>query len=269
MAIISGYPTVTPSTSDHVLGTQVVPITEEIRTVQFTLGSIAAFQVPTSLTFTGDTGAGTVALITQTFTVGGTANEIKTSSAGQTLSISLADGAYNATPAAGTNLELPDGSAAITQTAGDNTRKVATTAFVTAAATQGYLESTTTLTAAQMLALHTTPVQLLPSPGGTKVVKLLAVSTFLNRTASSFSSNGSAGIDLVFPTNQLTIQARIQVILYTGSNDIAGSVTTPFQNGTSIWTLPLFATTATAILLGGTSTLSIKLRYQILDTSAF
>ena len=133
MAIISGYPTVTPSTSDHVLGTQVVPITEEIRTVQFTLGSIAAFQVPTSLTFAGDTGAGTVALITQTFTVGGTANEIKTSSTGQTLSISLADGAYNATPAAGTNLELPDGSAAITQTAGDNTRKVATTAFVTAA----------------------------------------------------------------------------------------------------------------------------------------
>ena len=133
MAIISGYPTVTPSTSDHVLGTQVVPITEEIRTVQFTLGSIAAFQVPTSLTFAGDTGAGTVALITQTFTVGGTANEVKTSSTGQTLSISLADGAYNATPAAGTNLELPDGSAAITQTAGDNTRKVATTAFVTAA----------------------------------------------------------------------------------------------------------------------------------------
>ena len=179
MAIIYSYPTGTPNGTDYLIGTQTDPITEENRTLQFSISQVATL------------------------------------------------------------------------------------------ATQGYLESTITLTAAQMLALHTTPVQLLPSPGGTKVVKLLAVSTFLNRTASSFSSNGSAGIDLVFPTNQLTIQARIQVILYTGSNDIAGSVTTPFQNGTSMWTLPLFATTATAILLGGTSTLSIKLRYQILDTTAF
>ena len=86
------------------------------------------------LTFAGDAGGNqTVDLNTQTFTVGGTANEIKTSGTGQTLSISLADGAYNATPGAGTNLELPDGTAAVTQTAGDNTRKVATTAFVTTA----------------------------------------------------------------------------------------------------------------------------------------
>jgi hypothetical protein len=86
------------------------------------------------LTFAGDAGGNLeVDLNTQTFTVAGTANEIKTSGTGQTLSISLADGAYNATPGAGTNLELPDGAAAVTQTAGDNTRKVATTAFVTTA----------------------------------------------------------------------------------------------------------------------------------------
>jgi len=86
------------------------------------------------LTFAGDAGGNQkVDLNTQTFTVAGTANEIKTSGTGQTLSISLADGAYNATPGAGTNLELPDGTAAVTQTAGDNTRKVATTAFVTTA----------------------------------------------------------------------------------------------------------------------------------------
>lgn len=87
-----------------------------------------------TLTFAGDAGGNqTVDLNAQIFTVGGTTNEIKTSGTGQTLSVSLADGAYNATPGLGTNLELPDGSAAVTQTAGDNTRKVATTAFVTTA----------------------------------------------------------------------------------------------------------------------------------------
>ena len=135
--------------------------------------------------------------------------------------------------------------------------------------TQGYVETTITLTASQMLSLHTSAVELLPSPGGTKVVKLLAVSTFLDR-AASFTSVGSTGIDIVFPTNTPTIQARIPIGFYTASNDIAGSVPTPYPvTETSIWTLPLFAMTSTAILLGGTSTFSIKLRYQILDTSAF
>ena len=85
------------------------------------------------LTFAGGTGTGTVDLNAQTFTVGGTSNEIKTSGAGQTLTISLADGAFNATPGAGSNLELPNGTVAITQSAGDDTTKVATTAYVATA----------------------------------------------------------------------------------------------------------------------------------------
>lgn len=86
------------------------------------------------LTFAGGSGGNqTVDLNAQTFTVGGTSNEIKTSSAGQTLTISLADGAFNATPGAGSNLELPNGTAAITQSAGDDTTKVATTAYVATA----------------------------------------------------------------------------------------------------------------------------------------
>ena len=51
------------------------------------------------------------------------------------INIALANGAYNATVGAGTNLELPDGAVAITQAAGDNTTKVATTAFVQLATT--------------------------------------------------------------------------------------------------------------------------------------
>ena len=178
MAIIYSYPTGTPNGTDYLIGTQTDPITEENRTLQFSISQVATL------------------------------------------------------------------------------------------ATQGYLESTITLTAAQMLSLHTTPVQLLPSPGGTKVVKLLAVSTFLDND-TSFTSVGSAGIDIVFATTPISVQARIPITLYTGNNDYAASVITPFESVGGIWTLPLMVYTLTPILLGGTSTFSIKLRYQILDTSAF
>ena len=177
MAIIYSYPIGTPSAADNLLGTQVDPITEENKTVQFGIGAVSTL------------------------------------------------------------------------------------------ITQGYLETTITLTAAQMLALHTAAgaIQLLPSPGGTKSIKLLAVSTFLDRVAS-FTSVGSAGIDLVIGTST---QARIPIALYTAATSTVASVTTPFQNESITSTLPLFATTLTAIILGGVSTFSIKLRYQILDTSAF
>tara|TARA_R110001606_G_C15268268_1_gene639214 strand:- start:308 stop:814 length:507 start_codon:yes stop_codon:yes gene_type:complete len=40
MAIIYGYPTGTPTTNDNVLGTQVDPVTEENKTVQFNIGQM-------------------------------------------------------------------------------------------------------------------------------------------------------------------------------------------------------------------------------------
>ena len=40
MAIIYTYPTATPSGSDNIIGTQVDPITEENKTVQFNLGAV-------------------------------------------------------------------------------------------------------------------------------------------------------------------------------------------------------------------------------------
>jgi hypothetical protein len=133
-----------------------------------------------TLTFAGDAGGNqTVDLNAQIFTVGGTANEIKTSGTGQTLSVSLADGAYNATPGVGTNLELPDGSAAVTQTAGDNTRKVATTAFVTTA-----VAASDTL--AEVLAIGNTT-------GGTDIAVSAGDDITFTATSAIVDSGGSAG----------------------------------------------------------------------------
>ena len=43
MAIIYSYPQGTPTLADNVIGSQIDPITEENKTVQFTVGQIASF----------------------------------------------------------------------------------------------------------------------------------------------------------------------------------------------------------------------------------
>jgi hypothetical protein len=86
----------------------------------------------------GGSGSG----VASSVTFAGVSNKTKiTEATGNTgtITIGLADGAYNATPGAGSNLELPNGTVAITQASGDNTTKVATTEFVQAAVT-GLLE---------------------------------------------------------------------------------------------------------------------------------
>lgn len=52
MAIIYSYPQGTPTLGDNVIGSQIDPITEENKTVQFTVGQIAAFANSYSLGYT-------------------------------------------------------------------------------------------------------------------------------------------------------------------------------------------------------------------------
>ena len=52
MAIIYSYPPGTPTLSDNVIGSQIDPITEENKTVQFTVGQIAGFANSYSLGYT-------------------------------------------------------------------------------------------------------------------------------------------------------------------------------------------------------------------------
>ena len=60
MAIIYSYPQGTPTLSDNVIGSQIDPVTEENKTVQFTVGQIAAFANSYNLGYTVYT-----ALVTQ------------------------------------------------------------------------------------------------------------------------------------------------------------------------------------------------------------
>ena len=171
MAIIYGYPTGTPTTNDNVLGTQVDPVTEENKTVQFNIGQM---------------------------------NSLSTSN---------------------------------------------------------FLESTTTLTNAQWIALNTTSVELVPTQGAGKYIKVLAASVFFNyattnlvfSSAINIKTNGSAAFQasvgaLISPVTVDTVySASIDGgVLTTGSLIITGGGTT-----------------------SGDGTVQVKIRYQVLDTSAF
>tara|TARA_A100001391_G_scaffold91757_1_gene60547 strand:- start:5515 stop:6036 length:522 start_codon:yes stop_codon:yes gene_type:complete len=173
MAIIYTYPSATPTLKDKVIGSQIDPITEENRTVQFGVGQLA------------------------------------------TLS------------------------------------------------TQNYYETTILLTSAQILALNTTAVTLLPAIGASQCYKLLDVSTYLNYGTATYNSGG-ADINITNASdNMCTIKNSSYV-------DVAADTVGSHQVLTSVCELggKIEAEISQAITTGDGS-LSIKLRYQILDINNF
>jgi hypothetical protein len=92
MAIIYSYPQGTPSLADNVIGSQIDPITEENKTVQFTVGQIASFANSYSLGYTVYT-----ALITQAATAAPVATILQNTTGGTITWTRTGPGAYTAT----------------------------------------------------------------------------------------------------------------------------------------------------------------------------
>jgi hypothetical protein len=176
MAIIYGYPTGTPTTNDNVLGTQVDPVTEENKTVQFNIGQM------------------------------------------NTLSAN------------------------------------------------NFLETTTTLTKAQWQALQTTDVVLVPAPGASQYIKVLALSALFVPEAAG---NQMSFVSLEIGTTASAATTKSQGIIPVG---VSGVTTTTVYSIDILGTVidaaqQLIIGTQTAVT--GDGSLQIKVRYQILDTSAF
>ena len=172
MAIIYSYPTANPTAVDFVLGTITDPITEENKTVQFSVSAIATL------------------------------------------------------------------------------------------ATQGYLESTITITAAQLNALQGTDVQLIAAPGANKYINVLNACFYFDYTAPqyTFAASPTAQINNVdfftIPSNRLSAAADVVHAMTLVGGDIAANTALVLgTNGT--------------VTGSGNGSLQVKIRYQILNTSSF
>ena len=174
MAIIYTYPQATPTAADNLIGTQIDPITEENKTVQFTMGSI------------------------------------------------------------------------------------------TSLSTQGYLETTVSITNAQLTALQGTDVELIATPGANKAIKILELSAFLDYTAPAFTF---ASDILVSVKTAGTTLGTVPLAIGQAAVDTVYSVAPAAAILTTDRAVEL--TTAGAVGGGGGSTMQVKIRYQVLDITAF
>ena len=171
MAIIYTYPSGTPSASDNIIGTQVDPITEENKTVQFGIQDVA-------------------------------------------------------------NL-----------------------------ATNNYLETTVTVTSAQLLALNGADVTLIAAQGANTYIKILLVTSFLDYESIRYTATQPLNVSTGGNT-----AASIPTAQY---DTAADRVYSPAISSIALAENSAVFLTTDASPTNGNSPLKIKIRYQVLNTTAF
>ncbi len=133
---------------------------------------------------------------------------------------------------------------------------------VNSLATENYLETTVTLTNAQLAALQNTDVTLIPAQGANKYIKILAVSVFLDYTAPAFTFASSIRLEI----NNITMCVLPNTLGQSAADTVFnGSV----SEGIIAENTPLIIGTSGAVGNNGGSSMQVKVRYQILDKTAF
>ena len=132
---------------------------------------------------------------------------------------------------------------------------------VNSLATQNYLETTITVTTAQLLALNGSPVTLLAAPGVNKYIKILLVTSFLDYNSAAYTASqpliiSSGGFNYAtIPNTQINTNADKVYSAAIAGNTLAANNA-------------VFLSTD-ASPTNGNSPLKLKIRYQILDTTDF
>ena len=129
-------------------------------------------------------------------------------------------------------------------------------------ATNNYLETTITITKEQLKALQGTDVTLIAAQGADKYIKILAASAFLDYTAPVFTFAGTLNIS-VNGVNQTRLPNTF------GQSNADAVFTCGLLEGVVAANTALKLTTSGAVGGGGNSSMQIKIRYQVLDSTAF
>ena len=133
---------------------------------------------------------------------------------------------------------------------------------IAALTTQNYLETTVTVTAAQLNALQATDVVLIPQPGLNNYIRVLNATFYFDYIAPqyTFAASPTAEIGAIpfftIPNNRLSGAADIVHAMTLVAGDITANTALVLKTGGTVTG-------------SGNGTLQIKIRYQVLSTSSF
>lgn len=132
------------------------------------------------------------------------------------------------------------------------------------------LHKTVSLTAANLIAMYTTPVALIAAPGAGKSIVVAKEVFTITRTATAFTGGGAAITQYDSTANGGGLQALDSTIAATAVTGAAGTTVTA-RNGavitdlasTSIQNKGLYISNATAVFAAGTGTATVDIWYYI------
>lgn len=132
---------------------------------------------------------------------------------------------------------------------------------VNSLATQNYIETTITVTSAQLLALNGADVSLIAAPGLNKYIKILLVTSFLDFNSVQYTASQPLNVSVGGNT-----AASIPTSQY---NNNADRVYSAAVSSIALAANAAVFLTTDASPTNGNSPLKLKIRYQILDTTDF
>lgn len=122
-------------------------------------------------------------------------------------------------------------------------------------------QATVTLTAAQVIAMFTTPVQIVPSAGAGKVVQFVDAVNFLDAGATPFSGGGTVRFQNATGT---ILSATAAATTVTSATDVIASIPSSSTTTLNLANMGIFISNATAVFAAGNGTLKVTVTYRVI-----